>query len=197
MSEFIVVPKRELYHHGIKDQQWGHRNGPPYPLTTVGKEKFKKQKKEADRKEKQEEKGKKSAKETATAAFTRDIKTKNGKKSTVEDVANNTKSITRNVNDLYKQAKYGDKDQQKQKLRNEARTMSDQELQQKIQRMRLEQQYADLSHQNVTNGADKVERYMGMAVTGLEIVGSAVAIAAAVTTLKGNIAASKEAKKKG
>lgn len=26
------MPKNELYHHGIKGQQWGRRNGPPYPL---------------------------------------------------------------------------------------------------------------------------------------------------------------------
>jgi hypothetical protein len=24
--------KYELYHHGIKGQKWGVRNGPPYPL---------------------------------------------------------------------------------------------------------------------------------------------------------------------
>lgn len=27
--------KYELYHHGIKGQQWGVRNGPPYPLSRV------------------------------------------------------------------------------------------------------------------------------------------------------------------
>ena len=26
--------KQELYHHGIKGQQWGQRNGPPYPLSS-------------------------------------------------------------------------------------------------------------------------------------------------------------------
>lgn len=26
------MPKNELYHHGIKGQKWGKRNGPPYPL---------------------------------------------------------------------------------------------------------------------------------------------------------------------
>lgn len=26
----------ELYHHGIKGQKWGERNGPPYPLNTKG-----------------------------------------------------------------------------------------------------------------------------------------------------------------
>lgn len=26
------IPQTELYHHGIKGQHWGKRNGPPYPL---------------------------------------------------------------------------------------------------------------------------------------------------------------------
>lgn len=26
----------ELYHHGVKGQQWGERNGPPYPLDSKG-----------------------------------------------------------------------------------------------------------------------------------------------------------------
>ena len=28
----ILVTEDELYHHGIKGQKWGERNGPPYPL---------------------------------------------------------------------------------------------------------------------------------------------------------------------
>lgn len=31
--------KYELYHHGIKGQQWGVRNGPPYPLNVSIKKK--------------------------------------------------------------------------------------------------------------------------------------------------------------
>lgn len=31
----------ELYHHGIKDQRWGIRNGPPYPLSKDKKEHIK------------------------------------------------------------------------------------------------------------------------------------------------------------
>ena len=37
---------RELYHHGIKGQEWGVRNGPPYPLDkddySAKEEKYKK-----------------------------------------------------------------------------------------------------------------------------------------------------------
>ena len=29
---YKVVKSSELYHHGIKGQKWGDRNGPPYPL---------------------------------------------------------------------------------------------------------------------------------------------------------------------
>lgn len=32
MWQFYSEPK-ELYHHGIKGQKWGKRNGPPYPLS--------------------------------------------------------------------------------------------------------------------------------------------------------------------
>ena len=32
---WYIIPKEkvnELYHYGIKDQKWGVKNGPPYPL---------------------------------------------------------------------------------------------------------------------------------------------------------------------
>lgn len=29
---YQIIYKTELYHHGIKGQKWGKRNGPPYPL---------------------------------------------------------------------------------------------------------------------------------------------------------------------
>lgn len=32
MSNFYIVKNDELYHHGIKGQKWGKKNGPPYPL---------------------------------------------------------------------------------------------------------------------------------------------------------------------
>lgn len=44
-----------LAHHGVDGQQWGQRNGPPYPLNKGGKAALRKQKKQA-RLEKKEEK---------------------------------------------------------------------------------------------------------------------------------------------
>lgn len=32
MWKYVPPIKSELFHHGIKDQKWGVRNGPPYPL---------------------------------------------------------------------------------------------------------------------------------------------------------------------
>ena len=32
MSDYRIVYDDELYHHGIKGQQWDVRNGPPYPI---------------------------------------------------------------------------------------------------------------------------------------------------------------------
>ena len=36
---YIIISNGELYHHGIKGQTWGVRNGPPYPLVTGAKSK--------------------------------------------------------------------------------------------------------------------------------------------------------------
>lgn len=35
--EYKVITTSELYHHGIKGQKWGVRNGPPYPLNASDK----------------------------------------------------------------------------------------------------------------------------------------------------------------
>lgn len=32
MWRYNPTPLYELYHHGVKGQKWGERNGPPYPL---------------------------------------------------------------------------------------------------------------------------------------------------------------------
>ena len=37
----------EIYHHGVKGQSWGKRNGPPYPLDAQGKASLRKQRMES------------------------------------------------------------------------------------------------------------------------------------------------------
>lgn len=42
----LILPTNEdLQHHGVQGQEWGHRNGPPYPLNIQGKAALQKQKK--------------------------------------------------------------------------------------------------------------------------------------------------------
>ena len=40
MIWYLSKKKDLLFHHGIKNQQWGVRNGPPYPLNEKGKRNF-------------------------------------------------------------------------------------------------------------------------------------------------------------
>lgn len=37
LKELIHIQKSRLYHHGIPNQKWGVRNGPPYPLSQSAK----------------------------------------------------------------------------------------------------------------------------------------------------------------
>lgn len=56
MADFDDMRQRGedyLMHHGIKNQHWGVRNGPPYPLNKEGREKFKKKVKEIREKNKE------------------------------------------------------------------------------------------------------------------------------------------------
>ena len=49
----------ELYHHGIKGQEWGDRNGPPYPLDSKTSGQVKKRKKSLIQRYKDKQTGKK------------------------------------------------------------------------------------------------------------------------------------------
>lgn len=51
----------ELWHHGVKGQQWGVQNGPPYPLDKDGKTALDKQKKANSKKEEYERVSQESA----------------------------------------------------------------------------------------------------------------------------------------
>lgn len=56
-SETDLEREASLYvleHHGVKGQKWGDKNGPPYPLNSKGKEKFREKVKKRKEKEKKE-----------------------------------------------------------------------------------------------------------------------------------------------
>lgn len=55
----------ELYHHGVKGQEWGVKNGPPYPLDAKGRS-LKKQQKLMKKQQKDSEKLEKAAQKAKT-----------------------------------------------------------------------------------------------------------------------------------
>lgn len=71
-EELSQIVNDALEHHGVPDQEWGRRNGPPYPLNREGKKRLaqqRKKKKIQDRIKKEEERRqKKDAKLAKTKA---------------------------------------------------------------------------------------------------------------------------------
>ena len=71
------------------------------------------------------------------------------------------------------------------KVRNELATMSDQELRNKINRMQMEQQYANLNPSKVSRGANYAANVLSVAGSIAAIGASSVGIALAVKQLRG------------
>lgn len=201
MADYIVVKRDELYHHGIDGQKHGVRNGPPYPLGSRrspyekalarAHKENKRAKRKKDRvgprhtvvnaKNKQRVQ---NAGKMAGKSLERNIKTKNGKISTAEDIGNNTKKAARGVNDLKRQSMRAKNDRETARIQNEASQLSDRELQQRINRLQMEQRYVNLSQPQVEVGSDRVSRFLDTSLTVLEITAAGVGIAAGIQTLR-------------
>lgn len=86
---------------------------------------------------------------------------------------NSAETLTRTGNNIYKDYKTSKiKNQRKE----EAKTMSDQELQEVVKRLNLEKKYVDATTPEVRSGADK-------ALQALEVVGALATTAVAVGTV--------------
>lgn len=72
------------------------------------------------------------------------------------------------------------------KVQDEISSMSDQELRNRINRMNLERQYADLSPSKVSRGASYAKTTLEVAGSVAAIAGSALSIALAIKQLRGN-----------
>lgn len=71
------------------------------------------------------------------------------------------------------------------KSKTQSRKMTNAELQEKIQRMSLEQQYANLSANQISKGRANVDTAMQVAGGVLAVTSSALGIAVAIKSLKG------------
>lgn len=89
---------------------------------------------------------------------------------------------TRNINNTA--SKKVQKKAQKQKL-SEAKTMSDQELRERVNRLNMEQQYVRMSTEQINAGRSNVSSVLNNVGTAINVASSALAIAVAIQKLKG------------
>lgn len=98
------------------------------------------------------------------------------------DAAGTIVNETININNTV--SKKVQKKAQKQKL-SEAKTMSDQELRERVNRLNMEQQYARMSTEQINAGRSNVSSVLNNVGTAINVASSALAIAVAIQKLKG------------
>lgn len=98
------------------------------------------------------------------------------------DAAGTIVNETKNINNTA--SKKAQKKAQKQKL-SEAKTMSDQELRERVNRLNMEQQYVRMSTEQINAGRSNVSSVLNNVGTAINVASSALAIAVAIQKLKG------------
>lgn len=112
------------------------------------------------------------------------IKTKNGKISPAEKMSKDTVSGVRGIKKLHDSVLNITTAKQRLDTANEASKLSDKELQTRINRLRLEQQYQQLTQPQISEGQARVSKALDLTITALEIGGSAIAIATGIQALR-------------
>ena len=98
------------------------------------------------------------------------------------DAANTIVNETRNINNNV--SKKQAKKVQKQKM-SEVKSMSDQELRERVNRLNMEQQYMRMSSEQMNVGRANVNSVLNNVGTVVNVASSALAIAVAIQKLKG------------
>lgn len=98
------------------------------------------------------------------------------------DAANTIVNETRNINNNV--SKKQAKKVQKQKM-SEVKSMSDQELRERVNRLNMEQQYIRMSSEQMNAGRANVNSVLNNVGTVVNVASSALAIAVAIQKLKG------------
>lgn len=98
------------------------------------------------------------------------------------DAANTIVNETRNINNNV--SKKQSKKVQKQKM-SEVKSMSDQELRERVNRLNMEQQYIRMSSEQMNAGRANINSVLNNVGTVVNVASSALAIAVAIQKLKG------------
>ncbi len=168
---YRLISEEELQHHGIKGQKWGVRRyqNEDGSLTAKGKqrygtqENFERQYPQESKKKMKKAKGEVDVYKDAAGKAQRGMEEGRQKKN---------KQQKENV----------DKD-----VRERAYKMSDQELRDAVNRLNMEERYAQVMREReyVEVGKSKAEKFMDHTLTALNIASTGLAIAIAVKELKG------------
>ena len=160
----------EIKHHGIKGQKWGRRRyqNPDGSLTAAGRKRY-------------------GTKENFERQYDEDVKNgiKAGKK-----LVDGSKDLTRAVKEYE-----GVRNIKKQKkinkaledaAREKARSMSDQELRDAVNRLNMEENYTRViqNRERIDVGESKASKYMDRSMDALTLVSATLSVALAIKELK-------------
>lgn len=189
MNETFSVTFDEDYlsHHGILKQKWGHRNGPPYPLS---KSAYSAAEKKANGVTSRASSPKFSSAKLNKPEPKKGIKINSSKGVDLKELAQPSKGKldidtlhrgTIAINNTINAAKVlnnnVDKMIPKKENKEDLSRMSDQELKAKLNRLNMEKQYNQLTSKDTTRGTEYVREALEIAggVAGLTLAGIEVA----------------------